>query len=63
MDPGVRQQLFVQIHHIILTEFPFIVLYSPTLLWIVRKGTHNYQPGPIIETSNIWQWWCDKGKC
>jgi len=30
----------------------------------MRKGTHNYQPSPFgIETINVWQWWCDKGKC
>jgi peptide/nickel transport system substrate-binding protein len=64
-DPGARQQIFKQIHQIYLTEFPFIVLYSPTALSIVRKGTHNYQPGPLgsIETVNIWEWWCDGGKC
>ena len=64
-DPGARQMLFKLIHQIYLTEFPFIVLYSPTDLSIVRKGTHNYQPGPLgaIETINIWEWWCDKGKC
>ena len=63
-DPGLRQQIFVQIHRIFLTELPFIVLYSPTDIAMVRKGTHNYQPGPIQgETPNIWEWWCDNGKC
>ncbi len=63
-DPGLRQQLFVQIHRIYLAEVPFIVLYSPTDLSIVRKGTHNYQPSPFEgDTVNIWEWWCDKGKC
>ena len=64
-DPGARQMFFKLIHQIYLTEFPFIVLYSPTDLSIVRKGTHNYQPGPLgaVETINIWEWWCDKGKC
>ena len=64
-DPGRRQQIFEQIHRIYLTDFPFIVLYSPADLSIVRKGTHNYQPGPLgaIETINIWEWWCDNGKC
>jgi peptide/nickel transport system substrate-binding protein len=64
-DPGARQMFFKLIHQIYLTEFPFIVLYSPTDLSIVRKGTHNYQPGPLgaIETINIWEWWCDSGKC
>jgi ABC-type transport system substrate-binding protein len=43
-DPGVRQQLFEQIHQIYLTQFPFIVLYSPVLFGLVHKGTHNYLP-------------------
>jgi peptide/nickel transport system substrate-binding protein len=63
-DAGVRQQLFEQIHQIYLTDFPFITLYSQLDLAIVRKGTHNYQPSPIAGgTVNIWQWWCDHGKC
>jgi ABC-type transport system substrate-binding protein/serine/threonine protein kinase len=64
VDAGVRQQIFHQIHQIYLTEIPFIVLYSPLDLAVVHKGTHNYQPSPIVgETVNIWQWWCDHGKC
>ena len=63
-DPGARQQIFRLIHQVYLTEFPFIVLFSLLDLSIVRKGTHNYQPSPIVgDTVNIWQWWCDKGKC
>jgi peptide/nickel transport system substrate-binding protein len=64
-DPGVRQQIFVQIHKIYLTEVPFIVLYGHIDFSIVRMGTHNYQPGPFGagETVNIWEWWCDSGKC
>jgi peptide/nickel transport system substrate-binding protein len=66
-DPGVRQQIFQQIHGVYLTDFPFIVLYGAQNFGgfgLARKGTHNYQPSPIAgETINIWQWWCDKGKC
>jgi peptide/nickel transport system substrate-binding protein len=63
-DPGVRQQLFNQIHQLYLTEFPFIALYSPLSLAMMRKGTHNYLSSPFSgETFNIWQWWCDNGKC
>jgi len=63
-DPGLRQQIFSQIHHIYLTDFPFITLYFPLDVAVVRKGTHNYQPSPFAgETVNIWQWWCDNGKC
>jgi peptide/nickel transport system substrate-binding protein len=63
-DPGMRQQIFIQIHRMYLTQFPFIVLYSPRDIFTLRKGTHNYQPSPIAgETVNIWEWWCDGGKC
>jgi peptide/nickel transport system substrate-binding protein len=62
VDPGVRQQIFDQIHYIYLTEFPFITLYGVKELVVVRKGTHNYQPGSYGET-NPWEWWCDGGKC
>jgi ABC-type transport system substrate-binding protein len=64
VDPGVRQQIFNQIHQVYLTQFPFIVLYSETDIAIVSKGTHNYQISPLEgETDNIWEWWCDNGKC
>ena len=63
VDPGLRQQIFDQIHYIYLTGFPFITLYGEKDLAVVRKGTHNYQPSPFGETINIWQWWCDHGKC
>ncbi|HJT55811.1 MAG TPA: peptide ABC transporter substrate-binding protein [Ktedonobacteraceae bacterium] len=62
-DPGVRQQIFGQIHAIYLTQFPFIVLYSPTAYALVHKGTHNYLPGPFTDTYNIAEWWCDHAKC
>ncbi len=64
-DPGLRQQIFVQIHQIYLTDLPFITLYSvPVDFAMVRKGTHNYQHGSIEGgTVNIWEWWCDGGKC
>jgi peptide/nickel transport system substrate-binding protein len=63
-DPGVRQQIFEQIHSLYLTEFPFIALYAVPGLAIVHKGTHNYQISDYQgETINIWQWWCDGGKC
>jgi peptide/nickel transport system substrate-binding protein len=63
-DPGLRQQLFVQIHQIYLTDFPFITLFSEITLAMVRKVTHNYQPSPFEgETANTWEWWCDGGKC
>jgi peptide/nickel transport system substrate-binding protein len=64
VDAGVRQQIFNQIHQIYLTDLPFIVLYSDKEIGIVRNGTHNYLPSPFEgETVNIWEWWCDNGKC
>jgi peptide/nickel transport system substrate-binding protein len=64
VDAGVRQQIFHHIHQIYLTEIPFIVLYSPTNLAMVHKGTHNYQISPFEGgTPNIWEWWCGNGKC
>ena len=57
-------QIFSQIHHIYLTDFPFIPLYFSLDVAIVRKEIHTYQPSPFIgETVNIWEWWCDNGKC
>ncbi len=63
VDAGVRQQIFVQIHQIYLTQFPFITLYSQTAIGIVHRGVHNYQVSPINGEINIWEWWCDNGKC
>jgi ABC-type transport system substrate-binding protein len=63
-DSGLRQQLFGQIHQIYLTDFPFITLYGLPSIAMVRKGTHNYQMSDVEGgTINIWQWWCDHGKC
>jgi peptide/nickel transport system substrate-binding protein len=64
-DPSARQQVFNQIHQIYLTDFPFVVLYSPTDIAIHKKNLHNYDPAPVgaYETINIWQWWCDGGHC
>jgi peptide/nickel transport system substrate-binding protein len=65
LDPTKRQQIFNQIHQIYLTDFPFITLYSPLDIAMVKKNTHNYAPGPTgaSETVNNWEWWCDNGKC
>ncbi len=65
VDAGARQQIFRQIHEFYLTQFPFITLYGLLgSLAMVRKGTHNYQISPFFdEFNNIWQWWCDNGKC
>ena len=64
-DPNVRQQVFNQIHQIMLNTYPVVSMYSPNDVSIVKKGTHNYQPGPFgsTETVNIWNWWCDNGRC
>jgi ABC-type transport system substrate-binding protein len=50
-------------YDIYLTRLPFIVLYSTMDTSVVRKGTHNYQLSPFSGETNIWEWWCDKGKC
>ncbi len=47
-DSGLRQQAFIQIHRIYLMDFPFMVLYSPEEIWMVREGTHNYSPSPTV---------------
>jgi peptide/nickel transport system substrate-binding protein len=64
-DPGARQNIFEQIHSIYLTDFPIIVLFGSKDLYLVHTGTHNFQPEPTsaFETNNIWEWWCDNGKC
>jgi peptide/nickel transport system substrate-binding protein len=64
-DPTARQQIFNQIHQIYLSDYPFIVLYSPSDIGIHKLTAHNYNPGPqgATETANIWEWWCDKGRC
>ena len=64
-DPTARQHIFNQIHDIYRTDLPFIPLYSPIDLSVVKKGTHNYLPAPqgALETINIWEWWCDGGHC
>ena len=64
-DPNTRQQVFNQEHQIHLTDFPFITLYGPTDIAVVKNTTHNYLPGPegASETVNVWQWWCTNGAC
>jgi peptide/nickel transport system substrate-binding protein len=64
-DPNQRQQIFNKIHQIYLTDFPFITLYGPTDIAVVKNTTHNYLPGPegASETVNVWQWWCTNGTC
>ena len=64
-DPNERQQIFNQIHQVLLTDFPMATMFSPNDLSIAKLGTHNYKPGPFggSETVNIQNWWCDNGKC
>lgn len=64
-DPGERQQVFNQIHQVLLTDYPIFPMYALKDIEISKKGTHNYHPGPFgaSETVNIWDWWCDGGKC
>lgn len=65
VDPAARQQIFNQIHTIQLTDVPLVVLYSPFDIAMVKNGARNYAPAPggASETINIWEWWCDNGKC
>ncbi len=64
-DPNTRQKVFNAIHQIILQDAPVVTLFSPNDIYISKKGTNNYKPGPFVasETVNIWDWWCDNGKC
>jgi peptide/nickel transport system substrate-binding protein len=64
-DPTQRQQIFNQIHQMILTDIPFATMFSANDLSIHKKGANNYMPGPFIssETANIMNWWCNNGKC
>jgi peptide/nickel transport system substrate-binding protein len=64
-DAGARQNIFDQIHYIYLTQFPMIVLFGRKDVYVVHTGTHNFQPEPWggLDTNNIWEWWCDGGKC
>lgn len=64
-DPAVRQDAFNKLHEIYLTDFPFVILYSPTDIAVAKNTVHNYLPGPMgaSETVNIWEWWCTGGKC
>lgn len=64
-DPAKRQQIFNQIHQILLTDFPVVSMFSPNDISISKNGTHNYKPGPFVasETVNVWEWWCDGGHC
>jgi peptide/nickel transport system substrate-binding protein len=60
-----RQAIFDQIHQIYLTQFPFVTLYSPTDIAMVKNGANGYDPGPMgaSETVGVWDWWCTGGKC
>jgi len=64
-DPAVRQDAFNKIHEIELTDFPFVILYSPQDLAVGKNVTHNYLPisEGASETVVNWTWWCDNGKC
>jgi ABC-type transport system substrate-binding protein len=63
-DAGQRQSIFDQEHLIYVTDYPLIVLFSQLDVSVVRKGAHNYAPSPFVgATINVWQWWCDQGRC
>ncbi|HLZ61633.1 MAG TPA: peptide ABC transporter substrate-binding protein [Ktedonosporobacter sp.] len=64
-DPAARQLIFNQIHQLLLTDYPVATEFATGDISIHKAGTHNYNPGPFAasEMVNIWQWWCDGGKC
>jgi peptide/nickel transport system substrate-binding protein len=64
-DAATRQQVFNQIHQIYLTQFPFVTLYAPVDIAVVKNTGHNYQIGSegASETVNVMNWWCTGGKC
>jgi hypothetical protein len=61
VDPGLRQQLFLQVHRIYLTQFPFIMLYSAKDCALAPSGIHSYLPELYTDTHNIGEWWCRQG--
>ena len=65
LDPTARQAAFNQIHQIYLTDYPFVVLYSPIDVSMSKNTTHNYAPGPegATETVGVMNWWCTNGQC
>ncbi|BCL78034.1 ABC transporter substrate-binding protein [Ktedonobacteria bacterium brp13] len=64
-DAATRQQAFNQIHQIYLTQFPFVFLYAPVDIAVVKSTGHNYNIGSegSSETVNVMNWWCTAGKC
>jgi peptide/nickel transport system substrate-binding protein len=64
-DPNTRQQIFNQEHQIYLTDFPFITLYGPTDIAVVKNTAQHYLPGPegASETIGVWSWSCTNGSC
>ncbi len=64
-DPAQRQTIFNQMHQLVLTDVPWIILYSGPDVAVVKNTVHNYEPGPFgaQEGVGIWTWWCTGGKC
>jgi peptide/nickel transport system substrate-binding protein len=64
-NTATRQQAFNQIHQIYLTDFPFITLYAPVDIAVVKNTGHNYVIGSegAQETVNVMNWWCTSGQC
>jgi peptide/nickel transport system substrate-binding protein len=64
-DPTVRQDAFNKLHQIYLTDVPFVTLYAPQDLGIVKNVGHNYIIGDegSSETVGVWNWYCTNGKC
>lgn len=64
-DPNQRQQIFNQIHQLLLDDAPVATEFALTDLSMHKKGSFNYKPGAFGagETVNVWEWWCQNGKC
>ena len=56
---------FNQIHQVYLTDFPFVTLYAPVDIAVVKSTGHNYVTGSMgaSESVNVMNWWCTGGKC
>jgi peptide/nickel transport system substrate-binding protein len=64
-DYNQRQQAFNQLHQVYLTAFPFVTLYAPLDIALVKSTGHNYQIGSMgaVEAVNVMNWWCAGGTC
>jgi peptide/nickel transport system substrate-binding protein len=64
-DKEKRQQIFNQLHQKMIDDAVIASMFALVDLAVHKKGTNNYKPSPFgpSETINVWEWWCDGGKC